>query len=250
MIGGNMSTSPHHGRSPIARGATDDEQAGEVSRRTMLVGAVATTAVVAVGASDMPAYAHTANPDLREDMMAFLLLSAALTGIHVINLAPEFSQRDPNDSTKLLPILEADPGIDPINVKNDYFNWVNVSDAATFEKLLQIAKDHRQSAPEIISQANANDDTKYMARSIVLLWYLGSWYKPQDLKKFSAPGAPLEPIPSQVVSAKAYTQGLVWQIAQAHPMGYSNLQFGYWSREPVDPNDKNSPLGLITATIP
>ncbi|SHG21648.1 hypothetical protein SAMN05443248_0733 [Bradyrhizobium erythrophlei] len=250
MIGGNMSTSPHHGRNRIARSATDDEQAGEVSRRTMLVGAVATTAVAAVGASDMAAYAHTANPDLREDMMAFLVLSAALTGIHVINLAPEFSQRDPNDSTKLLPILEADPGIDPINVKNDYFNWVNVSDAATFEKLLQIAKDHRQSAPEIISQANANDDTKYMARSIVLLWYLGSWYKPQDLKKFSAPGAPLEPIPSQVVSAKAYTQGLVWQIAQAHPMGYSNLQFGYWSREPVDPNDKNSPLGFITATIP
>ena len=23
-------------------------------------------------------------------------------------------------------------------------------------------------------------------------------------------------------------------------MGYSNLQFGYWSREPVDPNDKNA----------
>ena len=41
----------------------------------------------------------------------------------------------------------------------------------------------------------------------------------------------------KVVSAKAYTQGLVWQIAGAHPMGYSNLQFGYWSRDPHDPND-------------
>jgi hypothetical protein len=216
----------------------------------MLAGAVATTAVVAVGASDMPAYAHTANPELPEDMMAFLLLSAALTGIHVINLAPEFSQTDPSDSKKLLPILKADPGIDPINVKNDYFKWVNASDAATFEKLLQIAKNHRESVPDIISQVNASDDTKYLARSIVLLWYLGSWYKPQDLKNFSAPGALPALIPSKVVSAKAYTQGLVWQIALAHPMGYSNLQFGYWSREPVDPNDPNSPLGLITATIP
>jgi hypothetical protein len=53
-----------------------------------------------------------------------------------------------------------------------------------------------------------------------------------------------------VVSATAYTQGLVWLIAQAHPMGYSNLQFGYWSREPVDPNDPTSPFGFITATIP
>ena len=60
-------------------------------------------------------------------------------------------------------------------------------------------------------------------------------------------------IASQVVSAKAYTLGLVWQIVQAHPMGYSNLQFGYWSREPNDPNDPNDkspPLGFITDKLP
>ncbi len=234
----------------MAQGPKGQGQAGEVSRRSMLAGTVATGAVAAAGPISSSAYAHSADPNSGEDMMAFLLLSAALTGIHVVNLAPEFSQRDPKDSTKLLPILKADPGVDPINVKNDYFNWINTSDAATFEKLLQIAKDHRELVPEIISQVNAKDDTKYLARSIVLLWYLGSWYKPVDLKNFSAPGAPRVPIPSRVVSAKAYTQGLVWQIAQAHPMGYSNLQFGYWSRKPVDPNDKNSPLGFITATLP
>ena len=71
-------------------------------------------------------------------------------------------------------------------------------------------------------------NVKFLARSIVLLWYLGSWYEPADLKnKVASP---------KVVSAKAYTQGLVWQIAGAHPMGYSNLQFGYWSRDPHDPN--------------
>ena len=52
-----------------------------------------------------------------------------------------------------------------------------------------------------------------------------------------------------MVSAKAYTQGRVWQIAQAHPMGYSNLQFGYWTREPADPNVK-APLDFITDKIP
>jgi hypothetical protein len=241
-----MSTSRHHDRNQTGPSAPDEKQAGEVSRRTILAGAVATAA--AVGASDMPACAHAASPDSREDMMAFLVLSAALTGFHVSNLAPEFLQTDP--AKKLLPILEADPGTDPINVKNDYFKWVNASNAATFEKLLQIARDHSASIPEIIAQVNASDDTKYLARSIVLLWYLGSWYKPEDLKSSLDPKAPRVPIPSQVVSAKAYTQGLVWQIAQAHPMGYSNLQFGYWSREPVDPNDKTSPLGFITTTIP
>ncbi len=237
-----MSTSPHHGRNPITSGATRDEQGGEVSRRAMLAGAVA--AVAAVGASDIPAYAHAADPNSRQDMMAFLLLSAALTGIHVVNLAPEFSQ-DKNKPD----LLDADPGVDPIYIKKDYFNWVNASHTATFERMLQIAKDHRQSPKDIIDKVNASDDTKFLGRSIVLMWYLGSWYKPEDLKSNSAPGARAL-IPSEVISAKAYTQGLIWQIAQAHPMGYSNLQFGYWSRVPVDPNDKNSPLGFITATIP
>jgi hypothetical protein len=237
-----MSTSSHQGRKDSARGATDNEQAGGVSRRSMLAGTVATTAVATAGPIGSSAYAGSADPNSRQDMMAFLLLSAALTGIHVINLAPEFKNKPD--------ILDADPGADPINVKNDYFNWLNTGYAPTFERLLQIARDHRQSAPDIISAVNASDETKYLGRSIVLMWYLGSWYKPADLQnaeKNSKSGALIQ---STVISAKAYTQGLVWQIALAHPMGYSNLQFGYWSREPVDPNDKNSPDAFITATLP
>jgi hypothetical protein len=238
-----MSTSPHQGRHLIPSRVANDEQSGDVSRRAMLVGAVATTAAAAVGASDAPAYADIADPNSPRDMMAFLVLSVALTGIKLSRLAPEFDQQQKPD------ILDGDPGVDPFNIKNDYFNWINANEAPTFERLLQIAKDHRQSTADIITAVNASEDAKFLARSIVLLWYLSSWYKPADLKSNSAPGA-RELIPSQVVSAKAYSQGLVWQIAQAHPMGYSNLQFGYWSREPVDPNDKTSPLGFITATIP
>jgi hypothetical protein len=232
-----MSTSPHHERGPVA---TDSEQGGEVSRRAMLAGAMATTAVAAAGPIDT-VYAQGADPN--QDMVAFLLLSSALTGIHVANLAPEFTLNR-ND------ILKSDPGVDPINVKNNYFAFVNGKDPATFGKLLQIVRDHPQSAPDIINHVNASDDTKFLARSIVLMWYLGSWYKPADLQA-NAPGSAAF-IKSEVVSATAYTQGLVWQIAQAHPMGYSNLQFGYWSREPVDPNDQNvrSDLGFITPTIP
>ena len=93
-------------------------------------------------------------------------------------------------------------------------------------------------------KVNASDDaTKFLARAIVLLWYLGSWYEPVDLKDAAAsPESVHAPIKQKVVSAKAYTQGLVWQIVGAHPMGYSNLQFGYWSRDPRDPNNPNDPL--------
>jgi hypothetical protein len=149
--------------------------------------------------------------------------------------------------------LDQAPSVDPFNVKDDYFKFINAADKrATFGKLLQIARDHRQSPADIIAAVNAGgDDTKFLARSIVLLWYLGSWYDPDDLKKNAAPGTRAF-IGSQVVSAKGYTQGLVWQIAQAHPMGYSNMQFGYWSRDPKDPNNPadRSNLGLITATLP
>jgi hypothetical protein len=239
-----MSTSSHNGRSRMP-GQASVEQTGEVSRRAVLAGTVATTAVAAVLPIAGAAYAEGADP--KQDMMPFLLLSAALTGVHVSNLAPEFSP-DPKEPADL---LKADAGVDPINIKNEYFAWINAADGATFGKLLQIAREHSHSVPDIIAAVNGGDDTKFLARSIALLWYLGSWYKPADLKSNSTPGAAAF-IPSEVVSAKAYTQGLVWQIAQAHPMGYSNLQFGYWSREPVDLNDPGarSNLGFITPTIP
>ena len=212
--------------------------AGKISRRAMVAGTVATTAVAAVLPLSNSAHAQAPDPRSSQDMMAFLLLSEALTGVDKQMLAPEFS-RGTGD------ILDADPGIDPINVKSTYFRWiVDHAAPAPFAKLLQIARDNRASQDKIISSVSASDDdTKFLGRSIVLLWYLGSWYDPTDLKKFATAPAPLPgPIPSQVVSAKAYTQGLAWQIVGAHPMGYSNLQFGYWSREPSDPNDPNDPF--------
>jgi hypothetical protein len=208
-----------HRRKRNDRSANPLAHAGEVSRRVMVAGTVAATAVAAV--LPLANAAHAAGPD--PDMMAFLLLSEALTGVSRQILAPELVE-DKND------ILSSDPGIDPINIKNAYFKWIGDNDAtSSFGKLLQLAKDNRQLLGNIVPKVNGSaDDIKFLARSIVLLWYLGSWYKPDDLKnKVAKP---------QVVSPKAYTQGLVWQIAGAHPMGYSNLQFGYWSRDPHDPS--------------
>ena len=211
-----------HRRKRNAEGAGPLAQAGEVSRRAMVAGTVAMTAVAAVLPLADTAYAENAEgPDA--DMMAFLLLSEALTGVSRQTLAPELVE---NKSE----ILNSDPGIDPINIKNAYFAWISANDpTSSFGKLLQLAKDNRQSLGDIVPKVNGSaEDMKFLARSIVLLWYLGSWYKPDDLKrKVASP---------KVVSPKAYTQGLVWQIAGAHPMGYSNLQFGYWSHDPHDPS--------------
>ncbi|WP_050043542.1 hypothetical protein [Bradyrhizobium sp. LTSPM299] len=246
-----MASSPHHRQGDVATAGTPREPAADVSRRSLLAGSVAATAVASVLPISGSAYADAPDPKKHPDMMAFLVLSAALTGVHVATLAPEFTMDGSKD------ILDQKPTTDPFNIKDDYFKFIGAADkTSSFGKLLQIARDHRTSATDIIAAVNkSDDDSKFLARSIVLLWYLGSWYEPDDLKSNATP--PGKPgnrafVGSQVVSAKAYTQGLAWQIAQAHPMGYSNLQFGYWSRDPNDPNDSGdrSNLGLITSTIP
>jgi hypothetical protein len=208
-----------HRRKLKGRGADPLTHAGEVSRRAMVAGTMATTTVAAILPLANAAYAQGANVD----MMAFLLLSEALTGVSRQTLAPELSEKAGD-------ILNSDPGIDPINIKNAYFDWIKThAPTSSFGKLLQLAKDNLQSLGDIVPKVNGSaDDMKFLARSIVLLWYLGSWYEPDDLKNKAAK--------PEVVSPKAYTQGLVWQIAGAHPMGYSNLQFGYWSRDPRDPS--------------
>jgi hypothetical protein len=208
------------------------------SRRTMVAGTVATAAVAAVSHLDR-AYAQAPDPSSAQDMMAFLLLSEALTGVNRQLLAPELDKDD--------------PGKDPINIKNDYFTWINAKDkTSSFAAMLKFVKDNPKSLPGDIGtfvNTNRDDNIKFLARSIVLLWYLGSWYDPNDLKTQATSANPAR-ISSEVVSPKAYTQGLIWQIAGAHPMGYSNLQFGYWSRNPRDPNDLNPPPLLAPPTAP
>ena len=215
-------------------GATSLEHDSSFSRRAMLAGTVATTAVAAVAPISGSAYA--AGPDVSspQDMMAFLLLSEALTGVDKLLLAPELELNKDD-------VMSSKPGTDPINIKNDYFRWINAKDSTpSFATLLKFVKDNSKSSQsDIIAFVNAgNDDIKFLARSIVLLWYLGSWYEPKDLQKQATAAKPDRINSSEVLSPKAYTQGLVWQIAGAHPMGYSNLQFGYWSRHPRDPNDQ------------
>ena len=78
-----------HRRKHNGRGANSVAHAGEVSRRAMVAGTVATTAVAAVLPLATTAYAQRTNTD----MMAFLLLSEALTGVSRQTLAPELSEK-------------------------------------------------------------------------------------------------------------------------------------------------------------
>jgi hypothetical protein len=80
--------------------------------------------------------------------------------------------------------------------------------------------------PQVTAQVEAlilvDDDMAAMTRRMTRLWYLATWYtnEPPDAD-------------GMVVSMDAYQQGLAWPTFQAHPMGYSELDFGYWKDAPA-----------------
>jgi hypothetical protein len=209
---------PTRGERAQEEGAPEDDHASGLTRRTVLAGVAVTTAVVTVRV-DAPAVAQSTISDID----AFVELSAALTGIRKEKLAP---------------------ATDSIGIKQDYFNWVNEKEPAAFASLLNIAKrriaENKDTAPQaMIEELRTNNTTNFLARSIVLMWYLGSWYAPDDLKKLADSRSSPTPvfIRHTVISPKAYSQGWVWRVAQAHPMGYSDMQFGYWARDPAPLED-------------
>jgi hypothetical protein len=203
-------------------GEIDDNHVARFTRRSVLSSAAA-TAVVTIGGMDTPAGAQPAEPD----RVIFAKLSAALTGVAHAKLAPS---------------------ADPTDVKEEYFR--RVSDpkyAAAFAALLQLTRAANLQIPggdtdgvipqdkvdALASKIEERDDTKFLARSIILMWYLGAWYEPEDLKKIAA--NPKAEALLTIISPKAYTQGWLWRVAEAHPMGYSDMQFGYWTRPPAPP---------------
>jgi hypothetical protein len=181
------------------------------TRRTLLAGAAAATAAATVATLGTAPPARAADPNSAQDMLDFVALSAALTGVMAAKLAP---------------------AADPIDIKRDYFKWVSESRPAAFEKLLNIVRDNRNAPAQAIIEVQADPESKFLARSIVLMWYLGAWYDPDDLKMLAEPPPSPREVSHKVISAKAYSQGWVWRVAQAHPMGSSDMQFGYWQRKP------------------
>ena len=204
----------------------------EISRRALLTGATATAATVAVGAilvspSTVAAAAVDSvavDPDAGSKVL-FSELSAALTGI---------------DQKILL------PDVDPFKFNDEVFTKAQQADSVRLHTLLGKFKSSAGSpakTPQEIHQ-DPDEDTRFLVRSIILAWYLGAWYDPKALKQHSYQNKnPIYSsrrysksilIPHEVISPNAYTRSMVWRVAQAHPMGYSNLQFGYWGDNPPE----------------
>jgi hypothetical protein len=219
----------------------------DLTRRNILTGAAVTAAgavastnlaTPAEAATPSPVAPSTANatpavpntaptpfpePD-PDDLKLFVALSSALTGISAAKLAP---------------------AVDPIQIKRDYFNAAKFIEKPSrklnpnFPKLMDIIRADPTNPVAAAAKVMNNPDPAimYLGRSIVLAWYLGAWYDPDVLKRYNTPNQPF-PVPvDRVISPAAYTQGWTWRVAQAHPMGYSEMRFGYWAQDALPLSD-------------
>jgi hypothetical protein len=127
---------------PIAPNTIEDERAGAVTRRTVLTGAAATAAAT-VAAFDMPARAHSVDVNSREEMVLFVLLSSALTGIAPEKLAPGFKLQSSNPRTvppRPIDLSKSIPGFDPVDVKREYLTCANEKYPSGLEYLLRLSE--------------------------------------------------------------------------------------------------------------
>jgi hypothetical protein len=214
----------------------------DLTRRNILTGAAITAAGAVTSANvALPAEAATPAPVAaattpaapstppfpepdKEELRLFVKLSSGLTGISEGKLAP---------------------AVDPIQIKRDYFNAAKFIEKPTrklnpdFQKLLDIIRGDQSDPAAAAAKVmhNPDPDIMYLGRSIILAWYLGVWYDPDVLKRYNSPDQ-MFPVPvDRVISPAAYTQGWTWRVAQAHPMGYSELRYGYWGKDPLPLQD-------------
>jgi hypothetical protein len=219
----------------------------DLTRRNILTGA-AVTAAGAVASANLATPAETATP-------APVVPSTANAAPAVPTAAPApFPEPDPADlklfvalSSALTGISAAKlaPAVDPIQIKRDYFNAAKFIEKPSrkpnpnFPKLMDIIRADPTNPVAAAAKVMNNPDPAimYLGRSIVLAWYLGAWYDPDVLKRYNTPNQPF-PVPvDRVISPAAYTQGWTWRVAQAHPMGYSEMRFGYWAQDALPLSD-------------
>ena len=152
----------------------------------------------------------------------FADLSAALTGFQPDFIRPFLDPTDLAGTFYKFVISQA--GQPMMDALLDAFRPIQTQNPQTIaDTLLEIA------SPTPSNQAK-------LCQAIILMWYLGSWYPPPFL-----PDSKL-----QVISSQAYTKSLVWNVAQAHPMGFSAFTFGYWSQPPASLDN----FGVNTTNAP
>lgn len=120
------------------------------------------------------------------------------------------------------------PTHDTLKLSEEYFNTLKkeipANDLDLLSKAVQPLMENNKDIDLLAFQKQIMDDQQLgpIAKNIIQMWYVGIWYY-----------IPFQSGNGYIISDKAYTHGLVWTAMQAHPMGYSEENFGYWDEAPA-----------------
>ena len=93
---------------------------------------------------------------------------------------------------------------------------------------------HQHENEEIAEHVFNHEMYGAMIRSLIQMWYLGSWYPlPKEWHKRYGGSE----ISEYVVSASAYKTGLIWKTIGTHAPGTNPSGFGVWATEPKETAD-------------
>lgn len=146
---------------------------------------------------------------MNERLAQFLSLSANLTGFNRLEL------------------LET-------GVLTDYLEVVDQAISTDRVDLILSAHSELADSPDLDQAIGTRilDDQQLgpVARSLIVLWYTGTWQPVIDSTQSPQPADLDQP---RVVSPAAYMAGLQWRTIHAHPAGALPPGFGSWAHPPL-----------------
>jgi len=135
-------------------------------------------------------------------------LSALLTGVYRIVNDPEDKQLSQSTADEYLRRLK---GEFPVGLQKLFDAYDRLASAVPKPAIDDVLLGKLKAEPEF-----ADPQVVLVAKQIVNIWYFSQFN--------TASGS--------TVDGGFYERGLIWSIIKAHPTGYSNQPFGYWTAKP------------------
>ncbi len=142
-----------------------------------------------------------------EKRTAFMELSALLTGLYKI-VDPAEKQLNESTADEYLRNLTGESPVALPKLLAAYERLASIVPKPVIDDAL-LAK--LKAEPEF-----AEAEVLFAAKQIVNIWYFSQFN--------TSSGA--------MVDGGLYERGLVWPLIKAHPIGYSDQPFGYWTKKP------------------
>lgn len=144
--------------------------------------------------------------DIQTQPALFLAISSRLTGFEVVDLEGTGMTQTYFDTLAK-------------NTAAEVLDWF-------FEEAASILALPDDDAIDAAIRSKLMPESSYdaTAKAIILMWYTGEWYT-----NIAQPAS----IDSTQIDGASYVQGLMWNVAEAHPPGAKQPGYGSWAEAPI-----------------